>query len=97
MLKKVEHLAVTTDIWTSDSNKAYISATTHFVHNNKIINAVLATKKIPESHTGENIASALSNCFDEWDIKNKIVTVVSDNGANIKNAICEHLQKRHHP
>lgn len=62
MLDNVEHLAVTTDIWTSDSNKAYISVTTRF---NEIINAVLATKEIPESHTGEIIASAHSNCFDE--------------------------------
>jgi len=58
---------------------------------------VLATEKVKESHTGENIASALSNIFNEWNISNKIVTIVSDNGANIKHAINDHLLKYHHP
>lgn len=50
-----------------------------------------------EDHTGVNIASVLSKIFMEWEIESKIVTVVSDNGANIKNAIHEHLKKRQHP
>lgn len=97
ILKEVKYLAVTTDIWTSDNNRAYISVTSHFAHNNQLTNAVLATKEIPETHTGINIAAALSDCFDEWDISQKIITIVSDNGANVKNAITEHLHKRHHP
>jgi hypothetical protein len=58
---------------------------------------VLATKEVIVSHTGKNIASALSNIFNEWNITNKIITIVSDSGANIKHAINDHLQKYHHP
>lgn len=39
----------------------------------------------------------LSYIFNEWNITNKIVTIVSDSEANIKNAINEHLKKYHHP
>lgn len=38
-----------------------------------------------------------TNIFNEWNISNKIVTIVSDNGANIKHAINDHLLKYHHP
>ena len=50
-----------------------------------------------QSHTGVNIGNLLSGILNEWDIKDKIVTIVSDNGANIKNAINVHLSKYHHP
>jgi len=39
----------------------------------------------------------MSDILIEWGILDKIVTIVSDNGANIKNAINEHLNKYHHP
>lgn len=58
---------------------------------------VLATREVYGSHTGENIASLLTDIFNEWQIYDKIVTIVSDNGANIKNAINQHLFKHHHP
>nr|XP_022901763.1 zinc finger BED domain-containing protein 1-like [Onthophagus taurus] len=97
LLAKVDHVAVTTDIWTSDSNKAYLTVTSHFFYDDFIHNAVLATKEIPEAHTGVNIASALSEIFNVWEIDYKIISIVSDNGANIKNAIIGQLQKEHHP
>ncbi|XP_025191883.1 zinc finger BED domain-containing protein 1-like, partial [Melanaphis sacchari] len=58
---------------------------------------LLATREVFDSHTGINIATTLKNIFNEWDIADKIVTIVSDNGSNIKNAINEHLLKYHHP
>jgi len=57
----------------------------------------LATREVHGAHTGENIAAVLLEIFNEWEINNKIVTIVSDNGLNIKNAINTHLQKYHHP
>lgn len=97
VLTQVKYVSITTDIWTSDSNRAYMSVTSHFTFNNKIMNCVLNVKEIPVAHTGQNISSALLDCFNEWGINEKIVTIVSDNGANVKSAIVQHLQKRHHP
>lgn len=57
---------------------------------------VLATREVFDSHTGLNIANTLKNIFYEWGMINKIVTIVFDNGSNIKNAINEHLLKYHH-
>ncbi|KAJ8911510.1 hypothetical protein NQ315_014435 [Exocentrus adspersus] len=92
MLNSVNNVAVTTDIWSSDSNKSYITVTCHFICK-KLFSIVLATREMSEAHTGANIAATLLTIFQEWQIENKIVTIVSDNGANIKNAVNEHLKK----
>ncbi|CAH1114870.1 unnamed protein product [Psylliodes chrysocephalus] len=97
ILSNVKYISLTTDIWTSDSTRAYITVTAHFVSEDVLCSGVLATRELPGSHTGENIGTALKNLFSEWDIENKIVAIVSDNGANIKNAITEHLQLHHVP
>ncbi|XP_060847297.1 E3 SUMO-protein ligase ZBED1-like [Rhopalosiphum padi] len=97
MLNNVNDVSITTDMWTSDSTKSYITVTCHFIYNDNLYSPVIATREVCESHTGENIASALSYIFNEWNITDKIVTIVSDSGANIKNAINEHLKKYHHP
>ncbi|CAI6373848.1 unnamed protein product [Macrosiphum euphorbiae] len=97
MLKTVLNVSVTTDMWTSDSNKAYITVTCHFIFDDILYSPVLATREVHDSHTGENIAASLRLIFNEWEIGNKIVTIVSDNGANIKNAINQHLKKHHQP
>ncbi|KAL4111764.1 hypothetical protein QTP88_015653 [Uroleucon formosanum] len=97
ILENVNDLSITTDMWTSDCNTSYLTVTCHFIHNNRSHSPVLATREVKDSHTGLNIATALTHIFNEWSIANKIVTIVSDNGSNIKNAINEHLLKYHHP
>lgn len=84
-------------MWTSDCNKSYITVTCHFIYDNNLYSPVLAIREVFDSHTGLNIATTLKNIFNEWGITNKIVTIVSDNGSNIKNAINEHLLKYRHP
>lgn len=83
-LDNVKHLSVTTDIWTSDSNRAYISVTIHFIYNDQLYSNNVATREIFGSHTGENIGNTLTTIFNEWKIYNKVITVVSDNASNIK-------------
>ncbi|KAL4120989.1 hypothetical protein QTP88_013580 [Uroleucon formosanum] len=96
ILENVNDLSITTDMWTSDCNKSYLTVTCHFIHNNRLHSPVLATREVKDSHTSLNIATALTHIFNGWSIANKIVTIVSDNGSNIKNAINEHLLKYHH-
>lgn len=78
ILENVNDLSVTTDMWTSDCNKSYLTVTCHFIYNNRLHSPVLATREVKDSHTGLNIATALTHIFNEWAIANKIVTIVSD-------------------
>lgn len=93
MLAETSFVSVATDIWSSDSNKSFCSVTCHFIYNDKQENVVLETKEIPGSHTGINIANCLSAVFDKWEINNKTTAIVTDNGANVKAAVTEHLKK----
>jgi len=86
MLETVTDLSITTDMWTSDCNKSYITVTCHFIFDHHLYSPVLAAREGFDCHTGINIATTLKNIFNEWGIADKIVTIVSDNGSNIKNA-----------
>ncbi|CAH1725642.1 unnamed protein product [Aphis gossypii] len=96
ILLNVNDLSITTDMWTSDS-KIYITVMCHFIFDDQLYSLVIATKDVSDRHTGQNIAATLTNIFNEWNIANKIITVVSHNGSNIKKAINEHLLKHHYP
>ena len=51
--------SLTTDIWTSFANDAYISLTTHFIDDCwQMRSYTLATYSFPEQHTGDNIVES---------------------------------------
>lgn len=59
-LSKVGYYALTTDIWTSHHNKAYIGITIYFVNATyQLKRYFLETLEFPQSHTGTNIAKEL--------------------------------------
>ncbi|XP_072400381.1 E3 SUMO-protein ligase ZBED1-like [Diabrotica undecimpunctata] len=97
IISDVKYISVTTDIWTSDSNKAYITVTGHFIFKSVLRAHVLSTRELPGLHTGENISLMLGDIFKHWKIENKIIAVVSDNGSNIKSAVSNYLQIFHLP
>lgn len=97
ILDAIQNVSITTDIWTSDSNRSYITVTCHFIHQYQFHSHTLSTEEIPGKHTGEHISTVLEKIFCKWNILQKITTIVSDNGSNIKCAIIEFLKKRHHP
>lgn len=97
LLNDVEYMAATTDIWTSDSNKSYITITGHCLYKDELQSLVLATRELPSPHTGEHVAEHSRQIFEEFGILQKIVTIVSDYAANMKKAINQNLQKHHHP
>lgn len=50
ILYKINHCAITTDIWTLDSNRTYLTATSHFIYEDIIHARVLATEEIGRAH-----------------------------------------------
>ena len=51
MLRTVLHVSVIIDIWISDSNKAHITVTCHFIFDDNLYSPVLATKVVYDSYT----------------------------------------------
>lgn len=68
-----------TDMWTSTSNKSYLTLTLHHLTDDWTLRAnVLATRAMPEPHTGKNFVSRLQRNVEEFELKGKVETVVHD-------------------
>jgi len=84
---EVEHIAVTTDIWTSISNDAYLSFTASYIDSDWTMKTpVLATVPMHERHTQTVIAAHLGDVAKDWNVSEKIVACVHDGAANVKDA-----------
>jgi len=73
-LAATDAVAVTTNIWTSMANEAYISFTASYVdHSWQLNSPVLSTVPIPERHKQAVIAEHLSDLASMWSITDKVV------------------------
>ncbi|XP_060863188.1 E3 SUMO-protein ligase ZBED1-like [Metopolophium dirhodum] len=99
-LSLVESITLTTDLWTDTINtKSYLGITVHFLSLCKLNleSVVLGVLELDERHTSENIAKWLDSALQEWGIeKRQIFLVVTENGANIKNAVSVCFDKDKH-
>ena len=87
-LASVNHVALTTDGWTSNTGDSYITVTVHYINSHlKMITRVLNTSFVPQAHTSENICAFLKEVANEWNIDEKIVPIVTDNESNMKLAV----------
>ncbi|XP_066964239.1 zinc finger BED domain-containing protein 4-like [Macrobrachium rosenbergii] len=83
-LQDTDHLALTTDIWTSMHIQAYICVTGHFITSLwEIKSVVLETAQLLKDHTSETIATELKRIAEEREISNKITLLVTDNASNM--------------
>lgn len=87
MLNQIKICAITTDIWTSINMQSFITITCHFLIDNKLESAVLATRIIQGNHTAVNIATTIDSILTEFGILQKVKCVVTDNAANMKAAV----------
>lgn len=55
ILRDIQWISLTTDIWSSMNSEAYCTVTAHFLHKSKLCSAVLQTSELPETKTAENI------------------------------------------
>ena len=83
------YVSLTTDIWTSRTQQAYLTVTAHFITGKwKMESKVLQTSEMPERHTRVNISERLKAAACEWKIANdRLATVVRDNAANMVLAV----------
>ena len=80
--------SITTNMWTSNKQEAYISITAHWLDDSlNMQHAVLATPEMPESHTGVNIKERIEQCLRDFGIEMSVVAYVADNGSNVVAAL----------
>ena len=57
----------------------------------------LQTREVDERHTGENLGEELKMVNEEWRLQNTTFGCTTDNTANIRNAVVDHLDIVHLP
>jgi hypothetical protein len=87
-LKQAQSVALTSDTWTSINNESFITVTSHFLNAAGHLEEIaLHNKPFSVSHTGEYLSKYLKPEAVNWGIQDKITAIVTDNAANITNAV----------
>ena len=82
LVLEADFVSVTSDAAVMNfSGEPYIVVTAHFFHQWRLIDAVLALKSAPGSHTSLNISDLLDECLKFWKLR-ELPAIVNDNGAN---------------
>ena len=87
-------VAFTTDMWTSINNSAFLFLTIHYTDTNwKLKSFLLNIIPIPISvrHTGLNMAEALINIINEYNLGDRTLGLTTDNAASM--IICRWIIK----
>ncbi|XP_042974692.1 zinc finger BED domain-containing protein RICESLEEPER 2-like [Carya illinoinensis] len=83
LLKHVNKVHITNDMWTSCQKLSYMVVTCHFIDSDwHLQRRVLNFCNMPPPHTGLLIADALEKCFQSWGIENKISSITVDNASS---------------
>lgn len=81
-------VSLTTDMWTGRNRQGFLGVTCSFLDKNFTIHEIILTVEyIRYPHTAENISDALFIILDQWELRDKVNVIVTDNGANMKKAI----------
>uniref|UniRef100_A0A8R7PJ30 AC9 transposase n=1 Tax=Triticum urartu TaxID=4572 RepID=A0A8R7PJ30_TRIUA len=85
-------VAVTTDMWTSDSQKkGYMAITTHFIDESwRLRNILMRFIYVHASHNAAAIAGMLHESLVEWNLDEKLLTVTVDN-CNVNDKAVEEI------
>uniref|UniRef100_A0AAG5CZ13 BED-type domain-containing protein n=1 Tax=Anopheles atroparvus TaxID=41427 RepID=A0AAG5CZ13_ANOAO len=83
-LKSAKAISLTTDGWTSCTNTSFIAVTAHFFDEEINLNSLLLEcAELAVSHTSVNLAECIEHVLEKFQIKDKIVSLTTDNARNI--------------
>lgn len=88
ILNAVEHITITSDMWTSSAKtQSYLALTGHFVSNWSMQSVMLDCVRFYGAHTAENLKDEILKVCKKHGIEEKIHAIVTDNAANMKAAV----------
>ena len=88
-LQGVDGVGFTSDIWTSDTNAAFMSLTLHYIDSQfKLKRVLVRLIAFPEEHTGDEIAIKIDFLVGKLGIGPKIETwMTTDGGSNVRKGV----------
>jgi hypothetical protein len=86
--KNATSVSLTTDMWTAKNRQGFLGVTCSFLDRNFVMHEIILTVEyVRYSHTAENISDTLLALLDEWELREKVHIITTDNGSNMKKAI----------
>ncbi|CAG8650256.1 3114_t:CDS:1 [Ambispora gerdemannii] len=86
--KNSEIVSLTTDLWTARNGTGYIVITAHWLSKQFELNEILlCLESMPYPHTSQIIREFLIRKVQDFNLQNKILCVITDNGSNMITAI----------
>lgn len=83
-----QKIALTTDGWSSLATEAYVTVTAHFITTDwELRSVVLDTAELQASHTAANVAACIGTIMQNFDIRESVLAVTTDNAQNYINAV----------
>ncbi|XP_065889309.1 E3 SUMO-protein ligase ZBED1-like [Dysidea avara] len=84
-LGQIEYYSATTDCWSSQGLKPYLSYTVHYVDSKWSLKSYcLQTMYFPEDHTASNLAEGLQETLQSWSLDiTRQVCITTDSASNI--------------
>lgn len=82
------HIGLTLDCWTdSHKRRAYVVYRAHFTINFSCNVLTLKTCLLPHPHTAQKLIESIESTLEEYNLNEKKITCVTDNGSNIVKAL----------
>ena len=92
LLKTAQSISLTTDLWSSRSKHGYLGLTATWINKEfEIIDVLLEISYFPAPHTAVAIAEVIKKAIRKWEIEDRVVSIITDNGPNIVAAIRDNL------
>ena len=89
-ISDVGYVSLTSDMWSSINNVSFLSLTGHYLYGTgskvKMRTKIISCKKFPSRHTSANIQASLENTLSNMGIREKVVSLTTDNAANMLKA-----------
>jgi hypothetical protein len=83
ILKHVNKISLTCDLWTSNQTICYMSLVAHYIDSDWNMQCrVISFLELDPPHTGVVISQAIFECLSDWKIEDKIATINLDNASS---------------
>ncbi|CAG8605083.1 1618_t:CDS:2, partial [Ambispora gerdemannii] len=83
-----EYVALTLDFWNSKAHLSYLGVTCHWLSLNFEYKKILLTiGELPYPHEASQIVEYMKNLLNIWNLEFKVLSITTDNAANVKKAI----------
>jgi hypothetical protein len=88
LLTQTTSVSLTMDLWTARNRQGYLGVTCSYINQSfKMCEFTLDIAYVRYPHTAIHIKDTLESILNEWDIREKVFTITTNNASNMKKCV----------